>query len=201
MACSEQNNLFLKKLHERITSYSQNNLKMIDRTQLVLADVMPQTRHLNLPADLKNKDISSYLANAATVVKATPPGSRDPFELDAFTYLILRQVGVVGVYKHFFADPLCAANIRATDTNVLFFDVPNEYLNEIKLAICSTNAYPSAVERDFWLYAILFKAFQLIQRNYKTKTQMNDFLRDFCQVIETYQFPLVDPHFTVNKYV
>lgn len=201
MACSEQNTLFLRKLHERITNYSQNNLKMIDRTQLVLAEIMPQTRHLDLPADLKNKDLSSYLADAETPAKATPPGSRDPFELDAYTYLILRQVGVVGLYKHLFTDPVCAANIRATDTSVLFFDVPNEYLNEVKLAICSTNAYPSAVERDFWLYAILFKAFQLINRNYKTRTQMNDFLRDFCQVLETYQFALVDPHFTVNKYV
>lgn len=201
MTCSEQNNLFLRKLYERITNYSQNNLKMIDRTQLVLAEIMPQTRHLNLPTDLKNKDMSSYLTNAETLVRATSPGTKDPFELDAFTYLILRQVGVVGVYKHFFADPLCAANIRATDTSVLFFDVPNEYLNEVKLAICSTNTYPSSVERDFWLYAILFKAFQLIQKNYKTKTQMNDFLRDFCQVIETHQFPLVDPHFTINKYV
>lgn len=201
MACSEQNNVFLRKLRERITNYSQNNLKMIDRTQLVLAEIMPQTRHLDLPSDLKNQDLSSYLANAETLVKATVPGTRDPFEIDAFTYLILRQVGMIGVYKHLFTDPICAANIRATDTSVLFFDVANEYLNEVKLAICTTNAYPSNVERDFWLYATLFKAFQLIHKNYKTKTQMNDFLRDFCQVLETHQFTLVDPHFTVLRYV
>nr|DBA07342.1 TPA_asm: M53 uoORF [Murid betaherpesvirus 1]DBA07796.1 TPA_asm: M53 uoORF [Murid betaherpesvirus 1] len=47
----------------------------------------------------------------------------------------------------------------------------------------------------------MFKAFQIIKRNFKTKTQLSDFLRDFSQVLESHDFSLVDPSFTVEKYV
>nr|WEG68784.1 DNA packaging protein UL32 [Mastomys natalensis cytomegalovirus 1]WEG68920.1 DNA packaging protein UL32 [Mastomys natalensis cytomegalovirus 1]WEG71148.1 DNA packaging protein UL32 [Mastomys natalensis cytomegalovirus 1] len=202
MACSYHNNMFLKNFKDKITNYSRNNLKLIDRTHLTLADILSRGKNSEFPEQIKNKDVSSYIIDMPiSLVTSTKPGSTDSFELDTFTYLILRQVGVVGVYKHFFADPLCAANIRSTNPDILFFDVRNEYLNEIKLAICSTNVYPSSVERDFWLYAQLFKAFQVIKRSYKTKTQLADFLRDFSQVLESHQFHLVDPSFTVDKYV
>ncbi|AWV68484.1 M52 protein [Murid betaherpesvirus 1] len=202
MACSYRDNVFLQQLRERITNYSRNNLKIIDRTQLTMAEILSHGRNSEFPQQLKNKDVSIYVTSSPeALAAASRPGTEEPFELSALTYLVLRQVGVIGVYKHLFADPLCAANMRSTDPNILFFDVPNEYLNEAKLAICSTNAYPSRVERDFWLYAHMFKAFQIIKRNFKTKTQLSDFLRDFSQVLESHDFSLVDPSFTVEKYV
>nr|WEG69748.1 DNA packaging protein UL32 [Mastomys natalensis cytomegalovirus 3]WEG69888.1 DNA packaging protein UL32 [Mastomys natalensis cytomegalovirus 3]WEG70028.1 DNA packaging protein UL32 [Mastomys natalensis cytomegalovirus 3]WEG70168.1 DNA packaging protein UL32 [Mastomys natalensis cytomegalovirus 3]WEG70308.1 DNA packaging protein UL32 [Mastomys natalensis cytomegalovirus 3] len=202
MACSYKDNIFLTNLKEKIMNYSHNNLKIIDRTQLALADVLSHGKNSEFPQQLKNKDVSSYITTLPNIlVTSTKPGETETFELNTLTYLILRQVGVIGVYKHLFADPLCAANIRSTDPEILFFDVPNEYLNELKLAICSTNAYPSRVERDFWLYAHMFKAFQTIKRNFKTKTQLADFLKDFTQVLEGHRFALVDPGFIVDKYV
>lgn len=202
MACSNRDNVFLKRLNDRITNYSHNNLKIIDRTQLALAEILSTFVAPDLPQQLKNKDVSDYIKkNAETLTTETDSSTESRFELSVATYLILRQVGVTGVYKHFYSDPLCAANIRATNPDILFFDFHNEYLNEAKLAICSTNAYPSPVERDFWLYAHMFKAFQIIKRNFKTKTQVADFLSDFIQVLETHHFDLIDPSFIVDKYV
>ncbi|AKB93256.1 B52 [Murid betaherpesvirus 8] len=201
MACSYESNMFLRKLHEKITSYSHNNLKIIDKTQLTLADILSTKANTITNQNAKNIDVSSYIIDDKPLFSSSKPGETDPFELTTFTYLILKQVGVIGLYKHFFADPLCAANIRSTDPDVLFFDVRDDYLTETKLAICSTNIYPSRVERDFWLYAHMFKAFQIIKRNYKTKTQISDFLKDFTQVLENHQFYLIDPCFIVDKYV
>nr|WRQ19890.1 MAG: protein m52 [Herpesviridae sp.] len=205
MACSFYDNHVLQELHRKILNYCHNNLKIIDRIQLALADLMSfSTNSSVIPARIRtNQDISEYLSESSEPWFSAAPGTSDnsSLELDAPLYFILKQVGVTGIYKHFFCDPICAANIRSTKPDILFSRTPAEYLGELKLMICCANNYVTHVTRDFWLYAQIFKAFQNIKRNYKAKTQLSDFLRDFKQVLENHNFQLIDPDFIIDKYV
>lgn len=205
MACSFYDNHVLRELHRRVLNYCHNNLKIIDRIQLTLAEIMGRSHASTVPARLRaNQDVSEYLSERTEPRLSPTSGislTDPPTELDAPLYFVLKQVGVTGIYKHFFCDPICAANIKTTRPEILFSKIPTEYLSELKLMICCENNYGIHVTREFWLYAQIFKAFQNVKRNYKAKTQLSDFLRDFKQVLETNDFQLVDPDFIIDKYV
>ncbi|AEV80758.1 DNA packaging protein UL32 [Aotine betaherpesvirus 1] len=191
MGCSYYDNVLLKTLHHRITSYCQNNVKMVDRIQLVLAELL---REGTFAAPAGHEDLSRLVATceAPQAAEATP---------DLVFCTILRQVGVIGIYKHFFCDPQCAGNIRIVNESVLFARIHPNHFPEVKLAICHDNNYISKVPRRVWLYIYYFKAFQIVKRSYKAKTQLSDFLREFTHILEACEIKLVDPSFVVDKYV
>ncbi|APT39341.1 Cy83 [Cynomolgus cytomegalovirus] len=194
MACSHYDNLVLRNLYDRITLYCENNVKMVDRIQLALADMM---RECAVPMHSQFEDISRYarLPSPANYL------SEYPVRPDPIVCIILRQAGVTGIYKHFFCDPQCAGNIRITREEVLFGRLHLEHLTEVKLAICHDNYYISQLPRRVWLYITIFKAFQITKRSYKSKTQLSDFMREFTQLLEACEIKLVDPAFVVDKYV
>lgn len=195
MACGRSYNVLLAKLRDDIVNYCHNNLKLVDRIQLTLAELLRRHR---APTDLqrRNRDVS----NQVTAAIAAETGKNDT-ELDTATFLILRQVGVTGLYKHFFCDPQCAANIKCTRPDILFREFEPGICREVKLAICYDNNYISPVDKTVWLYAQIFKAFQVSKREFKTKTQLADFIREFKQLLDTHEFKLIDPAFVVDKYV
>lgn len=198
MACSYDNNIILRKIKDQIVGYCHNNLKLIDRIQLTLVDVMSGFKP-PAGAECKSRDISSYVTREYLSKHAR--NAPENATLNLATYFVLRQVGIVGLYKHFFCDPQCAANIRCTDPNILFGVIDTRHIRETKLSICCDNNYISHVDRKTWLYIQTFKAFQVTKRNYRAKTQLSDFLREFRQVLEAGDIHLVDPCFVVDKYV
>ncbi|AFK83883.1 B52 [miniopterid betaherpesvirus 1] len=193
MACSYKDNVLLAELRDKVIKYCHNNVKIIDRIQLTLAELLSQR---NVPAAMRNRnrDVSRYVLQNA-------PSDAPRGTIDDHTYIILKQVGVTGIYKHFFCDPQCAANIRCTRPEILFRKINSEYTYEVKLSICCENNYISQIDRKVWLYAQLFKAFQITKRNFKAKTQLADFLKDFNQLLQSHDIHLVDPAFIVDKYV
>lgn len=209
MACSYRANLLLRNIYAKIMGFCENNVKIFDRIQLVLAETL---RDQDIPPGIqnKNRDVSRHVcpiprtargADNAAWTGGDDGGSGGAVKLDVPTYVILRQVGVTGIYKHFFCDPQCAANIRSTRPEILFARLPPHKARETKLSICYENNYINHVDRRFWLYAQTFKAFQLTKRNHKAKTQLADFLKDFAQVLESNNIELVEPAFIVDKYV
>ncbi|AEV80913.1 DNA packaging protein UL32 [Saimiriine betaherpesvirus 4] len=191
MSCSHYDNVLLKSLHHRITSYCQNNVKMMDRTQLVLAEVL---RECAFAPPESHEDLSQHAmqSDSAPSLELTP---------DLLFCTILKQAGVTGIYKHFFCDPQCAGNMRIVNENVLFARIHPNHFQEVKLSICHDNNYISRLPRRVWLYIHIFKAFQIVKRNFKAKTQLSDFLREFTQILEACEIKLVDPSFVVDKYV
>nr|ARK00186.1 U36 [Human betaherpesvirus 6] len=193
MAASKQDYLFLKYLHQSIMDYCQNNLKMIDRVQFVIADIFEKTKiHMHV------KNLSDY---SKAIFDNEFSFSDDNFTLDTHVYLILRQTGTVGVYKHFFCDPLCLANCKTINPEVLFNTTDAGEIQDLKVTICYRNEYLSIVEKHVWLAIHLFKAFQIIKPNHKNKTQIAEFLKDFTNLLALHHFDIVDPIFTVNYYV
>ncbi|AAM00702.1 DNA packaging protein UL32 [Panine betaherpesvirus 2] len=194
MSCSYYDNLVLRELYRRVTSYCQNNVKMVDRIQLVLADML---RDCATPMGAVQDDVARHGAQVPLADCAAAPGARP----DAVFCHVLRQVGVTGIYKHFFCDPQCAGNIRITNEAVLFGRLHPQHLHEMKLGICHDNYYISPLPRRVWLYIALFKAFQIAKRSNKSKTQLTDFVRDFAQLLEQSGIKLVEPSYVVDKYV
>ncbi|AEV80599.1 DNA packaging protein UL32 [Cercopithecine betaherpesvirus 5] len=194
MACSHYDNLVLRELYRRITSYCENNVKMVDRIQLALADML---RECAMPLSPQYEDMSRYARLPPPADYLSSPAIRP----DPVFCLVLRQAGVTGIYKHFFCDPQCAGNIRITREEVLFGRIHLEHLAEVKVAICHDNYYISQLPRRAWLYISIFKAFQITKRSYKSKTQLSDFMREFTQLLEACEIRLVDPSFIVDKYV
>uniref|UniRef100_A0AAU7E1L3 DNA packaging protein UL32 n=1 Tax=Cardioderma bat herpesvirus TaxID=3141914 RepID=A0AAU7E1L3_9VIRU len=192
MACSYKDNLLLRDIRHKVVTYCQNNLKLVDRIQLTLAELL---RSCDVPSDTRTRgrDVSTHVSSAPTQSCSQT--------LDKLSYLVIKQAGVTGIYKHFFCDPQCAANIKCTRPEVLFGVVHADRLREVKLAICCDNTYPNLVHRQVWLYAQIFKAFQIAKRNFRAKTQLADFLKDFRQLLDAHEFELVDPSFVVDKYV
>uniref|UniRef100_A0AAU7E070 DNA packaging protein UL32 n=1 Tax=Hipposideros bat herpesvirus TaxID=3141919 RepID=A0AAU7E070_9VIRU len=197
MACSYENNVVLNNVKQQILGYCHNNLKLIDRIQLTLADVMGR---FTPPSDTRSKssDLSSHVSREALDRCGHAP---EKATMNNPIYFVFRQVGVTGLYKHFFCDPQCAANMRCTDPKVLFRVPDQRHVREIKLHICCDNNYISPVDRDMWLYIQLFKAFQLTKRNYRAKTQLSDFIREFKHLLEARNIDVIDPSFVVDKYV
>lgn len=209
MACSRADNALLQSIYQKVSSYCQNNLKIVDRIQLTLAEMLGGYESSS-SRSTKLRDVSVDLAASPSRVPASPSsrsedgtraGSAGATRLDPHSYFVLKQAGVAGIYKHFFCDPVCAANIRCTKPDVLFSTVPADRVRELKLAVCCENTYAGEVDRRVWLYAQIFKAFQLTKRNFRAKTQLGEFLRDFCQLLENHNIPLIDPGFVVDKYV
>ncbi|AAK57101.1 T52 [Tupaiid betaherpesvirus 1] len=205
MACSARDNELLAELRERILHSCRNNLKLVDRIQLTLAQLFP--RHPRL------SPFSPDPAAVAARILHTPPGLGPPAAAsgpaaeaeaaadDHLTYYVLKQVGVTGIYKHFFCDPYCAANLKCTRPEILFGTVPAERLPELKISISCESLYPHSVDRRLWLYAQIFKAFQITKRHFKAKTQLADFLREFTQLLDLHGLNLIEPGFIVDKYV
>ncbi|QQL09868.1 Ba83 [Baboon cytomegalovirus] len=194
MACSHYDNLVLRNLYERITSYCENNVKMVDRIQLALADML---RECSVPAGPQSDDMSRFTRLPIPTDYLAVHNVRP----DPVFCTILRQAGVTGIYKHFFCDPQCAANIRITREEVLFGKIHLEHLAELKVLICHDNYYISQMPRRVWMYITTFKAFQITKRSYKNKTQLSDFMREFTQLLEACEIKLVDQSFVVDKYV
>lgn len=204
MACSYYDNVVLRELYRRVVSYCQNNVKMVDRIQLVLADLL---RECTSPLGAAHEDVARCGLEAPT----SPGGDSDYHGLsgvdgalarpDPVFCHVLRQAGVTGIYKHFFCDPQCAGNIRVTNEAVLFGRLHPHHVQEVKLAICHDNYYISRLPRRVWLCITLFKAFQITKRTYKGKVHLADFMRDFTQLLESCDIKLVDPTYVIDKYV
>nr|CDI95396.1 GP52 [Caviid herpesvirus 2 str. CIDMTR] len=194
MACSHQHNVLLRHIRSKITNYCRNNIKLIDKIQLTLADIL-RASGFQTQLGRGNKDLSEQVFMPESVKLA------DDVYLDRHAFIILKQVGITGLYKHFFCDPQCAINIRATNPDVLFADIDVRYLRELKLAICYSSTYTIPVEPRISLFAQTFKAFQTCNRNFKAKTHLADFLREFNHVLEESEIHLIEPSYVVDKYV
>ncbi|ANC96544.1 DNA packaging protein UL32 [macacine betaherpesvirus 9] len=193
MTSSKQNHDLVKFLYDSIVNYCQNNLKMIDRVQFVLADVLETSK---IHSFIKTKSDRSKIA-----ISNEHSFSNSEFVIDCQSYLILKQVGPIGLYKHFFCDPLCIANSKTINPNILFYTTENCILHDFKVTICYQNEYLTVIEKYVWLAIHYFKAFQIYKLNQKNKTLMTDFLKDFIQLLSEKKFEIVDPTFTINYYV
>lgn len=193
MASSKQDFDLLQYIYKRIVNYCQNNLKMIDRVQFTLAEI------------LEKAQVSKYLKPCSDYsdIVSQPSFSfkNSEYILDTHSYLILKQVGTTGLYKHLFCDPLCLANIKTINPNILFTTTESMILTDFKLTICYRNEYLTTVEKSTWLAIQIFKAFQLTKQTSKNKTLFNDFLKEFTQILITKEFNIVDPLFTIEYYV
>lgn len=193
MAASSQDFGLLQFIRDRIVTYCYNNVKLIDRTQFVLAEILEQS---GLHAKIrKTTDYSTIVTTSKECYTHTE------YKLDVHSYLILRQVGATGLYKHFFCDPLCRANARTTQPKILFNTTDPHILADFKIAICYRNEYLSAVDKSVWLAIEIFKAFQTTRQSFKNKTQVNEFLKEFNLILDKNDFDLVDPLFTIDYYV
>ncbi|AGT99230.1 virion protein [Suid betaherpesvirus 2] len=190
MCTSEHNLLFVEHILEKIKTYCENNIKAIDRIQFVLANMLENTC-LNR---LKQTDFSSVILKK-TMYK------NGPTDINVFRYLLLRQVGHVGIYKHFFCDPLCAANTRAILPRALFYTFRADALKDMKVTICHLNDFSTKVHKELWLSIQIYKAFQVVKKTFKVKTILHEFIKDFIPFMQFYNFVLVDPSFTIQQYV
>ena len=193
MTSSQKNFDLLQFIYTSVINYCQNNLKMIDRIQFVLANLLDLAR---IYTNVKTTSDCSKI-----VLANEQEFSNSDFVIDCHSFLILKQVGPVGLYKHFFCDPLCIANIKTIKPHILFYTTESCILQEFKVAICYQNEYLNSVEKHVWLAIHFFKAFQVSKLNHKNKTLISDFLKDFTQLLADQNFEIVDPTFTIHYYV
>lgn len=111
---------------------------------------------------------------------------------------ILRQVDILIWYKHLYCDILCILNQNTLNTKVVF-GVPR--VNDVKIEICHKNEYLTPYNKNTWLLAQLYKAFQVAPASFKRKTQLNDFVREAKTILRKLDINLVDLHHTIEQYV
>lgn len=112
---------------------------------------------------------------------------------------ILKFVGPVGMYKHYYCDIMCSLNFNTVNADILFGILKNE--SEAKLEICHSNEFFSKYSKSVWLFAQLYKAFQTAPNSFRRKTQVNDFVREAKALLKKLNISLVDLHYTLENYV
>lgn len=190
MCCSLQDYTLLKNMYDSIINYCKNNVKMIDRTNYMLSELLQRTQIAKKVK--KCTDYSHYIKMST---------STDNIELDELSYLILKQIGPIGLYKHFFCDPQCIANFKTTKPDILFYTTAPNNLQDFKVTICHRNEYLNNINKSLWMAIQLFKGLQVSKPNFKNKTQIQEFLRFFIILLDANNFQVLDPSFTITNYV
>ncbi|UEH20503.1 DNA packaging protein [Elephant endotheliotropic herpesvirus 2] len=157
---------FLTELKNRIDTYCQNNLKLVDKIFFVLEDLE------------RNNEV----------------------QIDPCIMMILKHVGPIGLYKHFYCDIMCACNINTINPDILF-GIPSGDPYEMKLDICHANEYFTLYNKELWLIVQFYKAFQTAEETYKRKTQIRDFIRETKNTLSVITSNLIDVAFTLDQYV
>nr|QOE74818.1 DNA packaging protein [Elephant endotheliotropic herpesvirus 1A]QOE74934.1 DNA packaging protein [Elephant endotheliotropic herpesvirus 1A]WES72395.1 DNA packaging protein [Elephantid betaherpesvirus 1]WNZ34531.1 DNA packaging protein [Elephant endotheliotropic herpesvirus 1A] len=126
--------------------------------------------------------------------------NEDDTVIDPCIMMILKHVGAIGLYKHFYCDVMCACNINTVNPDVLFgCPIGDPY--EMKLEICHANEYLTLYNKETWLVVQLYKAFQTAEDTYKRKTQIRDFIRETRNILSVITCNLIDISFTLDQYV
>ncbi|APZ76263.1 DNA packaging protein [Murid herpesvirus 3] len=192
ISASYQDYELIKSIHEKILNYCTNNIKLIDKTNYVIAEMLNES-----PIKKLIKPHMDY----SSLIKYIPPSNKSEPTVDILSYLILKQTGTIGLYKHLFCDPLCIANTKTINPTILYNTTENKCLKDFKLAICYKNEYMNTVSKTMWLSIQIFKALQVSKPTSKNKTQIQEFLKYFLSLLEENQFNIIDPFFTINHYV
>ncbi|QOE74425.1 DNA packaging protein [Elephant endotheliotropic herpesvirus 3A] len=176
-ATSYDNCRLLDELKNMVDTYCENNLKLVDKILFVLDDLERQQQQRS-PSD---------------------GGDTSP-RIDPCVMALLKHVGPIGLYKHFYCDLMCACNTRTVNPDILF-GVPSGDLYETKLEICHANEYFTLYNKEHWLVVQYYKAFQTAEDTFKRKTQIRDFIRETKAVLAQISIDLIDVSFTIDQYV
>ncbi|UOO01040.1 DNA packaging protein [Psittacid alphaherpesvirus 5] len=113
---------------------------------------------------------------------------------------ILKAVGSNGVYKHFFCDPMCAANTIRVDSEKLWHNPPRDTLSAelFKAELAMANIFEERVCPGLWLLAFTFKAYQIAPPR---TTTLNSFIRDAERYLRKHNLPRIALEHALTKYV